>query len=152
MHNISHLKNYASILLHKIKGNPLFFNQLLLSLSRDGLLRLSLSLRRWVWDEDQIQSRKLPHDVAEFMAVTIEKLPEEVQIGLKTLACFGASSKCTLLKLIETKFGTPIIEPLEFAVAEGLLDKVDKTFRFGHDRLQVSLSQCVCILLFLPET
>lgn len=57
-------KSLSEILWSKTKGNPFFVSQLLLSLNRDGLLRLSLSKQRWIWDEEEILSMKLPEDIA----------------------------------------------------------------------------------------
>ena len=120
---------------------------MLLSLCREDLVRLSLSRRQWEWDEDQIQSRQLPDDVATFLASNISRLPNEVQTAVQSLSLFGASLEVHMIQALERQIGTPLIEPLNLAVSEGLLDKVDKTFRFGHDRVQVSssllLSSCV---------
>ena len=57
-------RSLSSVIYHKTKGNPLFVSRLILSLSRDGLLRPSLSLRRWEWDKEKILCQKLPDDVA----------------------------------------------------------------------------------------
>jgi predicted ATPase len=42
------VKRLADLLYTKTKGNPLFCSQILLTLYRDGLLRLSLPRQRWV--------------------------------------------------------------------------------------------------------
>jgi predicted ATPase len=44
----------SDIVYQKSKGSPLYMSQLLISLKRDGLLRLSLRDKRWVWDEARI--------------------------------------------------------------------------------------------------
>ena len=129
-------RSLSEIIYHKSGGNPLFFSQLMLSLNRDGLVKFSLSRRRWTWDEEQIQSTKLPDDVATFLSCSIQRLPAEVREALFTLACFGASSDCFLISSLEDKLGSPLIAPLDIAVTAGLLDKIDSTYRFGHDWLQ----------------
>ena len=126
----------SDLIYHKTKGIPLFFSRLMISLCKDGLVRLSLSRRRWVWDEEKIQARKLPNDVATFLTSTIDILPNEVQNALSLLACFGACSDSSLLGELEKLLGMPIIEPLEVAVAEGLLENANSSYRFVHDRLQ----------------
>ncbi|KAL7528135.1 hypothetical protein ACHAXR_007195, partial [Thalassiosira sp. AJA248-18] len=108
----------------------------MVSLCKDGLVWLSLSRRRWVWDEEKIQSRKLPDDVAAFLTATIEKLQKDVQTALFTLSCFGARSDCALIKALEVRLGSPLVEPLDIAVAEGLLDKANGSYSFCHDRIQ----------------
>ncbi|KAL7541084.1 hypothetical protein ACHAXR_010617 [Thalassiosira sp. AJA248-18] len=126
----------SELIHHKTKGNPLFFSQMMISLCKDGLVWLSLSRRRWVWDEEKIQSRKLPDDVAAFLTATIGKLPKDVQTALCTLSCFGARSDYALIKALEVGLGFPLVEPLDSAFAEGLLDKANGSYSFSHDRLE----------------
>ncbi len=128
-------RTLSEIIYHKSQGNPFFFSQLMISLCRDGLVRLSLSRRRWEWDEEQIQSIKLPDDVAAFLSSTMEKLPAEVQSALCTLSCFGARSDSVVMKILEATLSIPLIEPLQVAVAEGIVDMVGGRYSFGHDKL-----------------
>ncbi|KAL3817360.1 hypothetical protein ACHAXA_004486 [Cyclostephanos tholiformis] len=129
-------RTLSEIIHHKSQGNPFFFSQLMTSLCRDGLVRLSLSRRRWEWDEDKIQSTKLPDDVAELLSLNIERSSNEVQNALSVLSCFGARSDCVIMKILEAKLGIPLIKPLQVAVAEGIINLVDGSYSFGHDRLQ----------------
>lgn len=136
----------SEIVYHKTKGNPLFFSQLMLSLNREGLLRVSLSRRRWVWEEEKIQSRSLPDDVASFFVGTISRLPMEVQSALWVLSCFGASADNDILGTLESSLNLKLLDPLDAAVSEGLVNKVkysrsgaalfDTTYHFCHDRVQ----------------
>mmetsp|Transcript_4484 Transcript_4484/g.8609 ORF Transcript_4484/g.8609 Transcript_4484/m.8609 type:complete len:739 (-) Transcript_4484:970-3186(-) len=146
-------RTLSEIIFHKTKGNPLFFSQLMMSLCKDGLVRLSLSCRRWEWDEEKIQTRKLPDDVVAFLTSSIERLPQEVQMALSTLSCFGHATNATLIKVLETKCGNALIEPLEIAVTEGVLDRVNDIYSFGHDRLQEAAYNMIppedrCVLHF----
>ncbi|KAL7428984.1 hypothetical protein ACHAXM_001499 [Skeletonema potamos] len=125
----------SSIIYHKTKGNPLFVSQLMLLLSKDGLLRPSLSRGRWEWDEEKILCQKLPDDVAEFLTHSMEKLPEDVKSSLCVLSCFGASVSRALIKTLERALDENF-DSLDVAVAEGLLDKADDQYRFSHDRIQ----------------
>ncbi|KAL3822933.1 hypothetical protein ACHAXA_011648 [Cyclostephanos tholiformis] len=129
-------RTLSDIIFQKSHGNPFFFSQLMISLCRDGLVRLSLSRRRWEWEEEKVQSLKLPDNVAALLSSNITRLPKEVQSALCTLSCFGARSDCVLIEALETKLGIPLTEPLQVAVAEGIVDKVDGKFSFGHDKLQ----------------
>ena len=126
----------SKIIHNKTQGNPLFFSQLIISLCRDELVRLSLSRRRWVWDEEKIQQAQLPDDVASFLSSTIERLPKDVQEGLFTLSCFGAQSKSSLIATLEERLDSPITKPLNIAVSEGLLNNVNDIYNFGHDWIQ----------------
>jgi len=126
----------SELIHHKTKGNLLFFSRLMISLCKDDLLRLSLSRRRWTWDEEKIQSRNLPDDVVIFLTSTIGKLPKEVQDALRTLSCFGGSSNCSLIETLEAQLGHPLTAPLDLAVTESILNKRDGYYFFCHDRLR----------------
>ncbi|KAL3798700.1 hypothetical protein HJC23_004451 [Cyclotella cryptica] len=130
------VRSLADIVHKKTKGNPLFFSQLMVSLNRDGFLRLSLGRRRWVWDEDEIQSIKLPNEVVLCFTKGISKLPMEVQSALRTLSMFGASTKCQYIAALESELNVELIEPLKVAAAEGLVINVKGSFHFCHDRIQ----------------
>ncbi|KAL7485069.1 hypothetical protein ACHAW6_010670, partial [Cyclotella cf. meneghiniana] len=130
------VRSLSDIVHKRTKGNPLFFSQLMVSLNRDGLLQLSLSRRRWVWDEEAIQSIKLPHNVALCFTKGISKLPLEVQSALCTLSMFGASTKCLYIEALESLLDLKLIEPLDVAAAEGLVIRMKGSFHFYHDRIQ----------------
>ena len=129
-------RKLTEIIFHKTKGNPLFFAQLMMSLYRDGSIRLSLNRRRWEWDDEAIQTRKLPDDVASCLSSSLERLPQDTQAALSAMACLGNSTDFALVNAIETKLGCLLVGPLEVAVAEGILDKTDRSYSFSHDRLQ----------------
>lgn len=126
----------SSILYHKTLGNMLFIRQILLSLYRDGILRLDLGLKRWAWDEDSIFSMKLPDNVALCFAAGISKLEPDVQSALHTLSLFGASIKLEYIKLLETSLDLKLIDPLNKAVNQGLVTSLKGTYHFAHDRIQ----------------
>eukprot|EP00804_Cyclotella_cryptica_P031189 CCRYP_019406-RA/>CCRYP_019406-RA protein AED:0.07 eAED:0.07 QI:42/1/1/1/0.5/0.33/3/953/1070 len=130
------VNSLSDIVYHKTKGNLLFISQLLISLNRDGLLNLSLSRRRWVWDQEQIQSRKLPDDVAMFFSICISRLPSEVQIALEVLSCFGASVACEFIVILESKLKLKLVNPLDLAMSEGFICRRDEIYEFSHDRIQ----------------
>jgi predicted ATPase len=108
----------------------------MLSLHRDGLLRIDFDRQRWVWDEDTILSMKLPDNVALCFTNGIIKLPVEVQLALHTLAMFGASINSEYLELLESRLGLTLLGSLEKAVAEGLVNKLKTMYQFTHDRIQ----------------
>lgn len=129
-------RTLSNLVYHKTQGNPLFVSKLMASLVKDKLLRLSLSRRRWEWDEEKIQQRRIPDDVAEFFSNTISLLPPQVQSALFILSCFGARSEISLVKLLERQIDVPLIQPLGVAVSEGLVDLDSDAYIFGHDRVQ----------------
>eukprot|EP00985_Skeletonema_marinoi_P012293 scaffold5908_cov152-Skeletonema_marinoi.AAC.1 len=127
---------FSSIVYRKTKGNPLFVSRLMLSLSKNGLLRPNLKRRRWEWDEKKIQSQKLPDDVAMFITNSIEAQTEDVKSSISVLSCFGASVDNAFIKTLEKALDRNLCDSLDKAVADGLLDKVDDKYHFSHDRIQ----------------
>ncbi|KAK1740120.1 putative AAA ATPase [Skeletonema marinoi] len=126
----------SSIIYHKTKGNPLFVSQLMISLSKEGLLRPSLSRRRWEWDKEKIQCQELPDDVAMFFTNSIEALSEDVKASLCVLSCFGSSTETAFIKTLERLLQKTLLNNLDAALEEGLLDMKDGRYHFSHDRIQ----------------
>mmetsp|Transcript_21847 Transcript_21847/g.33792 ORF Transcript_21847/g.33792 Transcript_21847/m.33792 type:complete len:1355 (+) Transcript_21847:225-4289(+) len=129
-------RSLSSVIYHKTKGNPLFVSHLMLSLSKEGLLRPSLSRRRWEWEMEKIEDRELPDDVAMFLNNSIMELPDGVQSSLCILSCFGASANVSFIEPLERALQKNIRDDLDVAVAKGLLDKIGVEYRFSHDRIQ----------------
>ena len=141
--NLLHLpprltRSLSDIVYQKTKGNPLFVTRLLLSLNKEGLLRISLSRRRWEWDDSAIQARQLPDDVANFFMQRINSLPIDTKSAIACLACFGGSVDCDIIQFLETSLDFKLLEPLNFAIAEGLVTKIDGRFQWCHDQIQTS--------------
>eukprot|EP00804_Cyclotella_cryptica_P019507 CCRYP_006660-RA/>CCRYP_006660-RA protein AED:0.11 eAED:0.11 QI:0/0/0/1/1/0.5/2/0/852 len=129
----------SDIVYHKTKGNPLFFSRMLLALNREGLLRISLTRHRWEWDEEKIQLSELPEDVALLFVKSINSLPQDVYAALRTLSCFGASVDCDVISALESDLFLKLIEPLNVAIAEGLVSKLNGKYHFCHDLIQDSV-------------
>eukprot|EP00985_Skeletonema_marinoi_P014100 scaffold7078_cov148-Skeletonema_marinoi.AAC.7 len=127
-------RSLSNVIYHKTKGNPLFVSRLMRSLTKEGLLRPSLSRRRWEWDTKKIRSQTLPDDVAIFLTDSLGELPDKVQWALFILSCFGASTESAFVE--SQGLDRSILKNLEVAVAEGLVDKINDQYRFAHDRIQ----------------
>jgi predicted ATPase len=130
------VKPLASIVYTKTKGLPLFVSEMLRSLHRDGLLRVDLDNKRWVWDQDKICAAKLPDNAALSFTNGITKLPTEVRLALQTLSMFGSSAKTEHIKALETQLNVNLTEPLEIATREGLVSNARGSYQFSHDRIQ----------------
>lgn len=129
-------RSLSSVIYRKTKGNPLFVSRLMLSLSKEGLLRPSLIRRRWEWEKEKIECREMPDDVAMFLNDSIRELPEDVQSSLCILSCFGASAGVSFIITLERALNKNIRVHLDMAVTRGLLDIVSGQYRFSHDRVQ----------------
>ena len=126
----------SSIIYRKTNGNPLFVSRLMIALSKEGLLRPSLNRRRWVWDKEKIEQRRIPDDVAMFLKNSIKELPVDAQSSLCTLSCFGATTDKNLIHSLERALNKSLSDDLDDAVAKGLLDKIGDRYSFSHDRIQ----------------
>ncbi|KAL7481036.1 hypothetical protein ACHAW6_006712, partial [Cyclotella cf. meneghiniana] len=138
--NLLHLSprlvgSLSDIVYQKTKGIPLFVSKMLSALNREGLLRISLTRYRWEWDEEKIQTRALPDDVAKFLVHSISTLPVDVKIALFALSCFGASTDFEIIQAIETDLNLNLIEPLNVAIKEAFVNKLDGRYCFCHDRI-----------------
>ncbi len=129
-------RSLSEVIYHKTKGNPLFVSRLMLTLSNEGLLRHSLSRRRWEWEKEEIECRELPDDVAMFLNDSISELPEDVQSSLHVLSCFGAAASLSFINILERALQKNIRSNLDVAVTKGLLDIIGDQYRFSHDRIQ----------------
>ena len=129
-------RTLSNIIFHKTKGGLLFVSRLMRSLSKEGLLRPSLSRRRWEWDKEKIECKKSPDDVAMFLKNSIRELPEHVILSLCTISCFGASQDFSFIRTLERALKMKLFDNLDIAVAKGLLDKIGSQYRFSHDCIQ----------------
>ncbi len=126
-----------ALLVHaKSRGNPLFVQQLLRALQRDGLLVHEVEVGRWRWDLDRIAAAEVSGDVAELMAAQIGCFPEGTQELLQVASCFGHVLRPLLLaRLVADPTG--LDERIGALVAEGLVVRREAgDLRFVHDRVQ----------------
>jgi histidine kinase len=71
-----------------------------------------------------------------FLTHSIGKLPEDAKSSLCILSCFGASLITVFIETLERALDRNLVDSLDVAVAEGLLDKKDDEYCFSHDRIQ----------------
>ncbi|GAB1541621.1 AAA family ATPase [Scytonema sp. NUACC21] len=156
----------AKLLFNKTVGNPFFLAQLLKSLYQENLLLYSLCqsqsegriLGKWHWDIDTIQNVDITDNVVELMIGKIKKLNNNSQNVLKLAACIGNKFDSSILSIVNEKslsktanelweaLREELILPLDkyykIPMAYGeevntiLLDKIDISYKFLHDRVQ----------------
>lgn len=105
-------------------------------MNKEGLLRINLAKHRWEWDEESIQSRELPDDVATFFVQCVSSLPSTAKDALQTLSCFGNSVRCDIIEHLEESLAMKLTEPLQDVIAEGFVNKRDGKYSIAHDRIQ----------------
>ncbi|MBN2115854.1 MAG: PAS domain S-box protein, partial [Anaerolineales bacterium] len=143
------------------RGNPFFNNQFLKMLSEEGLITFNREAGYWQCDLAQVNTLALADDVVEFMALQVQKLPQETQAVLKLAACMGNSFDLGTLAIIHQKSQGETVVDLWQAVQAGLVlpqrevyqffqgsgpdsdlnhfthaDFQVPTYRFLHDRVQ----------------
>ncbi|PRP77128.1 ATP-binding region ATPase domain protein [Planoprotostelium fungivorum] len=144
----------ASIVMAKTKGNPFFTNSMLMSLSRDHLIRWHAATGKWVWDIKEILSSDMTDDVVVLMKRNIQALPQET---LRTISMAASIGNTFDVPLLSTVMHTPIREVVtalwpavkkellliqgeeaSIAFDERELDELlcGATIRFLHDRVQ----------------
>lgn len=129
-------------LVYKItKGNPFFNNQFLKALHGEGMISFDTKAGYWICDAAKINTLDLPDEVVVFMAMQLQKLPEETQNVLKMASCIGNIFDLETLAAAYQQSRFDIATDLETALREGLIFYLEEfqnipTYRFIHDRVQ----------------
>ena len=145
----------TELVYQKTKGNPFFSTQFLKSLYEDGQIIFDSDIGHWQCD---IAQARLTHasDVVEFMALQLQKLPQETQEVLKLAACIGAQFDLDTLAIVREELPEQTASALWKALQEELILPITEgykcfiptddrshtesitnlTYRFLHDRVQ----------------
>jgi len=129
-------------LVYKLtRGNPFFNNQLLKTLHAEGLITFDHQSGCWIYDIARMDQLNLTDDVVQFMALQLEKLPQDTRDILKLAACIGSRFDLETLARVCRKSSTDTDDVLHNALQEGLLIPPEeggktRTYRFIHDRVQ----------------
>ncbi|MEL7242215.1 MAG: AAA family ATPase [Cyanobacteria bacterium J06573_2] len=149
-------KPLTQLVYQKTKGNPFFSTQFLKVLYEDGLIKFDSDAGSWVCDISEVRALALTDDVVEFMALQLQKLPEETQNVLKFAACIGnqfdlataaivcqkseAQTAADLWKALQLGLILPTNQVYKFYLeSEGkqeLFQEQTVTYKFLHDRVQ----------------
>lgn len=131
----------ALVVHKKTRGHPFHVRQFLESIISNNMLRFSVKKRRWIWDEDVIDLQMISEGVAELLTRKLVNLSENVLLTLKIASCFGYQVNDLTMKLLndEDGFSFDLIEALNSAVREGLMEKALYQYCFAHDILKESV-------------
>ena len=126
----------SDIIYQKTKGNPFFVLAFLSSLVDRVLLEYSVSMRRWVWDEDDISSMDITGNVLYLLSSKMSGLSTSTQSALKIAACFGIKIKQSVVAALGIDpEHSDISDRLEHVVKEGFMVKIGTSdFKFVHDK------------------
>jgi PAS domain S-box-containing protein len=126
----------AQLVHDKTAGNPFFAIQFLCALADEGLLVFDHAGRRWSWDVNRIRGKGYTDNLADLMVGKIARLPGATQEALQQLACLGNRVASPLLSLALNAEEEDIARRLSDAVDQGLVQKLEGSYRFVHDRVQ----------------
>jgi PAS domain S-box-containing protein len=123
----------AALVLEKTGANPFFVVQFLSVLYREGLLAFDPGAGRWRWDVARIRAQGYTDNVIELMVGKLRHLPVETQEALELAACIGATVDEETLAAVCQRDPEPV---LRAALEEDLLLRLERAYRFPHDRVQ----------------
>lgn len=154
--DVERLLPLAELILGKTAGNPFFVRRFLRMLFADGLVRFDTSRGAWAFHLAAIPHAAVTENVADLMARSLERLPIDCRELLALGACVGNTFE---LGVLAAANGTPrpkTLNVLWAALEDGLLmplgdayrmprqqgphdellDSIEASYRFAHDRVQ----------------
>ncbi|BAN27824.1 AAA family ATPase [Caballeronia insecticola] len=126
----------AQLVHEKTGGNPFFVIQFVTALVDEALIAFDHHAGIWTWDLPRIHGKGLTENVAELMAMKLNRLPEATRDALGQLAILGNVAKIDALALIDGQPEASIDKKLWGAVSAGLVRRIDDAYVFAHDRVQ----------------
>ena len=132
----AHVAPLSQLVHEKTMGNPFFVIQFLHSLAETGLLYLDHGAMRWRWDLDHIHAEDYTDNVVDLMVYKLKHLPAETQQALQQLACVGNVAAFAMLSIVLGAPEEQLHAVLWPAVRQELVERLDGSYRFMHDRVQ----------------
>ena len=126
----------ARLVHEKTGGNPFFAIQFISALAEEGLVRFDHDAARWCWELDRLHAKRHTDNVVDLMVGKLTRLPVESQAALQQLACLGNAAEITMLSTALGKSNEDIHSDLWDAIRLGLVEYMEGSYRFTHDRVQ----------------
>jgi PAS domain S-box-containing protein len=120
----------------KTAGNPFFVIQFLYALAEEQLLAFDHGSSRWTWNLERIRAKGYTDNVVDLMVGKLTRLPAETQKALQLLACLGNVAEITMLSIVLGTSSEQVQAALWDAVRQELVERLDGSYRFIHDRVQ----------------
>ncbi len=130
---------FTAVLHQKSTGNPLFLQEFLQMLFKEGALRYE---DRWQWDLEQIRQKVAP-SVVNLLIPRLEVLPPSLKKLLGIASCWGGPFSLDLLSQVLNQPRPQVLKSLQHALQEGLLVQQDHQFRFVHDQVNEAMYRLV---------
>ena len=131
-------KSLSDIVFQKTKGNPFFVLEFMQSLESRGLLQYDSSQKRWVWNEGAIRAEEITGNVLHLLSSKMNQLPKDMQLLLKVMACFGTSTKESVIDyLTESPEYSDFRNGLEGVISDGFVEVyAEGCIKFVHDKVR----------------
>jgi PAS domain S-box-containing protein len=126
----------AQLVQEKTAGSPFFVIQFLHTLAAEGLLAFDHDAALWQWDLERIHAKSYTDNVVDLMAVKLSRLPFETQQALQQMACLGNRAEMTMLAIVLQTTQEQIHAALWPAACQELVERVEGSYKFVHDRVQ----------------
>lgn len=126
----------ARLVHAKTGGNPFFVIQFLHVLADEGLLAFDHTRARWSWDVGGIRMKRYTDNVVDLLAAKLTRLPRETQGALRRLACLGNVAEVAMLSIVLQIPEERVHAALWEALRHRLIDRLDRSYKFAHDRVQ----------------
>jgi PAS domain S-box-containing protein len=126
----------AQLVHDKTGGNPFFAIQFISALAEEGLLRFDHDVASWHWELDRLHAKGYTDNVVDLMVGRLTRLPVETQAALQQLACLGNAAEITMLSIVLGKSNEDVGSDLWDAVRLELVEHLEGSYRFTHDRVQ----------------
>src|ERR1700678_4760258 len=126
----------ARLVHEKTDGNPFFAIQFISALAEEGLLRFDHDAARWRWELDRLHAKGYTDNVVDLMVEKLTRLPARTQPRLQHLPSLGNVAEITMLSTVLGKSNEEVRSDLWDAVRLELVEQLDGSYRFIHDRVQ----------------
>ncbi|MGF6856526.1 trifunctional serine/threonine-protein kinase/ATP-binding protein/sensor histidine kinase [Paraburkholderia sp. CI3] len=126
----------AQLVHEKTAGNPFFVIQFLHALADEDLLTFDYDAACWSWNLDRIYAKGCTDNVVDLMVGNVTRLPADTQQALQLLACLGNTAAIAMLAIVLGTSEEQVHAALWPAVREELIERLEGSYRFIHDRVQ----------------
>ncbi|WP_437675651.1 AAA family ATPase [Sorangium sp. So ce131] len=151
---IEDVREPAQLIHQKTGGNPLFVQTFLDTLVARGVVTLDHAAGVWRWDAEGLRLLDLSENVVEILIESLQELPSPTRDLLAQAAYIGNHFELGLLAAVAGRAAEEVAQALMPALArqylipttgdyrlfdagiEGLSERIDVAYKFGHDRIQ----------------
>jgi PAS domain S-box-containing protein len=126
----------ARLVQGKTAGNPFFVIQFLHTLAEQGLLAFDHDAARWRWDLERIHAKSFTDNVVDLLAGKLSRLLVDTQETLQQMAHLGNTAEISILSIVLQIKEEQIHAALWPAVRQELVERLEGSYRFVHDRVQ----------------